>query len=44
MVVVNAPPVMGAAEGSFRIMTAGGATDVAGSKEEVAAAVWSGLL
>ncbi|PKL62167.1 MAG: bifunctional phosphopantothenoylcysteine decarboxylase/phosphopantothenate--cysteine ligase CoaBC [Methanomicrobiales archaeon HGW-Methanomicrobiales-2] len=44
MVVVNAPPTMGAAEGSFRIMTAGGATDVAGSKEEVAAAVWSGLL
>ncbi len=44
MVVVNAPPAMGAAEGSFRIMTAGGVTDVAGSKEEVAAAVWSGLL
>ncbi|MCM2465724.1 bifunctional phosphopantothenoylcysteine decarboxylase/phosphopantothenate--cysteine ligase CoaBC [Methanoculleus oceani] len=44
MVVVNAPPAMGAAEGSFRIITAGGATDVAGSKEEVAAAVWSGLL
>jgi phosphopantothenoylcysteine decarboxylase/phosphopantothenate--cysteine ligase, prokaryotic len=44
MVVVNAPPAMGAAEGSFCIMTAGGATDVTGSKEEVAAAVWSGLL
>ncbi len=44
VVVVNAPPVMGAAEGSFLLMTAGGSTDVTGSKEEVAAAVWSGLL
>ena len=45
MVVVNAPPAMGAAEGSFRLMTAGGATrDVTGSKEEVAAAIWAGLL
>lgn len=44
MVVVNTPVAMGAAEGSFRIMTAGGVTEVTGSKEEVAAAVWSGLL
>ncbi|WP_292521462.1 bifunctional phosphopantothenoylcysteine decarboxylase/phosphopantothenate--cysteine ligase CoaBC [Methanoculleus sp.] len=44
MVVVNAPPTMGAAEGSFQIMTADGITEVTGSKEEVAAAVWSGLL
>ena len=44
MVVVNAPPAMGAAEGSFRLMTADSVTDVTGSKEEVAAAVWSGLL
>ncbi len=44
MVVVNAPPVMGAAEGSFSFMTADGVTAVSGSKEEVAAAVWSGLL
>ncbi|CCJ35918.1 phosphopantothenoylcysteine decarboxylase / phosphopantothenate-cysteine ligase [Methanoculleus bourgensis MS2] len=44
MVVVNAPPVMGAAEGSFSLMTAGGVTEVSGSKEEVAAAVWSELL
>ena len=44
MVVVNAPPVMGAAEGSFSIMTGGGTAGVTGSKEEVAAAVWSGLL
>lgn len=44
MVVVNAPVVMGAAEGSFSLMTAGGVTEVTGSKEEVAAAVWSGLL
>ncbi|WP_332448653.1 bifunctional phosphopantothenoylcysteine decarboxylase/phosphopantothenate--cysteine ligase CoaBC [Methanoculleus sp.] len=44
MVVVNAPPVMGATEGSFRLMTADGVTDVTGSKEEVASAIWSGLL
>jgi phosphopantothenoylcysteine decarboxylase/phosphopantothenate--cysteine ligase len=45
MVVVNAPPAMGAAEGSFCLMTTGGATrDVTGSKEEVAAAIWAGLL
>lgn len=44
MVVVNAPPVMGAAEGVFSIMTADGVTEVSGSKEEAAAAVWSGLL
>ena len=44
MVVVNTPPVMGAAEGSFRLMTAGGVTEVTGSKEEVASAIWSGLL
>lgn len=44
VVVVNAPPTMGAAAGTFRIMTAGGTTDVSGSKEEVARAIWSGLL
>ncbi|NLM29714.1 MAG: bifunctional phosphopantothenoylcysteine decarboxylase/phosphopantothenate--cysteine ligase CoaBC [Methanomicrobiales archaeon] len=44
MVVVNAPPAMGAAEGLFSLMTFDGVTEVSGSKEEVAAAVWSGLL
>ncbi|WP_214021204.1 bifunctional phosphopantothenoylcysteine decarboxylase/phosphopantothenate--cysteine ligase CoaBC [Methanoculleus sp.] len=44
MVVVNAPSAMGAAEGAFRIMTGSGTQDVAGSKEEVARAIWSGLL
>lgn len=44
MVVLNAPPVMGAEEGSFSIMTTGGIVEVSGSKEEVSAAVWSGLL
>ena len=44
MVVVNAPPVMGAAGGSFSLVTADGVTGISGSKEEVAAAVWSGLL
>ncbi len=44
MVVVNAPPVMGAAGGSFSLVAADGTTRVSGSKEEVAAAIWSGLL
>jgi phosphopantothenoylcysteine decarboxylase/phosphopantothenate--cysteine ligase len=44
MVVVNAPSVMGAAGGTFSLMTADEVTEVSGSKEEVAAAVWSRLL
>ncbi|MDN7013461.1 bifunctional phosphopantothenoylcysteine decarboxylase/phosphopantothenate--cysteine ligase CoaBC [Methanoculleus sp. FWC-SCC3] len=44
VVVVNAPPTMGAAEGSFRIMSAGGTRDVSGNKEEAARAIWSELL
>ncbi|HQC35166.1 MAG TPA: bifunctional phosphopantothenoylcysteine decarboxylase/phosphopantothenate--cysteine ligase CoaBC [Methanoculleus sp.] len=44
MVVVNAPPAMGAAGGTFSLMTADAVTEVTGSKEEVAAAIWSGLL
>jgi phosphopantothenoylcysteine decarboxylase/phosphopantothenate--cysteine ligase len=44
VVVVNAPPVMGAEEGSFSIMTVDGTREVSGSKEEVAAAIWAGLL
>lgn len=43
MVVVNTPTAMGATEGSFRIMTANSVTDVSGSKEEVAGAIWSEL-
>jgi phosphopantothenoylcysteine decarboxylase/phosphopantothenate--cysteine ligase len=44
MVVLNTPATMGAAEGSFMIMTAGGSRNVTGSKEEVAGAIWSELL
>ncbi|MCC7565397.1 MAG: bifunctional phosphopantothenoylcysteine decarboxylase/phosphopantothenate--cysteine ligase CoaBC [Methanomicrobiaceae archaeon] len=43
MVVVNAPPVMGAAGGQFSLLTKWGRQHVAGSKEEVAAAIWAGL-
>jgi phosphopantothenoylcysteine decarboxylase/phosphopantothenate--cysteine ligase len=43
MVVVNAPPVMGAAGGRFLLMTGAGREEVHGSKEEVAAAIWSRL-
>ena len=44
MVVVNAPPAMGAAGGTFSLMMADSTIEVTGSKEEVAAAIWSGLL
>lgn len=44
VVVVNTPPTMGAAAGSFRIMTTGETTEISGTKEEVAAAIWSRLL
>jgi phosphopantothenoylcysteine decarboxylase / phosphopantothenate---cysteine ligase len=43
MVVVNTPPVMGAKEGEFILMTKGGKRMVSGSKDEVAAAIWSEL-
>ncbi len=43
MVVANAPPTMGAAEGSFVLVTKDGREPVAGSKEEVAAAIWARL-
>ena len=43
-VVMNTPEVLGAGEGDFVILTrTGGRTDVSGSKEEVAAALWSAL-
>jgi len=44
LVVVNAPPVMGAEGGSFLFLTETGREEVSGSKEEVAAAIWSRLL
>ncbi len=44
MVVANAPPTMGAAEGSFVLVTNDGRETVTGSKEEVAAAIWARLL
>jgi phosphopantothenoylcysteine decarboxylase/phosphopantothenate--cysteine ligase len=44
MVVTNAPPAMGAAGGEFVIMTEERSEQVSGTKEEVAAAIWSALL
>jgi len=44
MVVTNTPPAMGAAAGEFVIMTTERNERVAGTKEEVAAAIWSALL
>ncbi|MDK2975184.1 MAG: phosphopantothenoylcysteine decarboxylase / phosphopantothenate---cysteine ligase [Methanofollis sp.] len=44
MVVMNAPPAMGAAGGEFEMMTREMRRRVAGTKEEVATAIWSALL
>ncbi|NVO67791.1 bifunctional phosphopantothenoylcysteine decarboxylase/phosphopantothenate--cysteine ligase CoaBC [Methanofollis tationis] len=44
MVVTNAPPAMGAAGGEFVMMTGERSEQVSGTKEEVAAAIWSALL
>ncbi|HDR73246.1 MAG TPA: bifunctional phosphopantothenoylcysteine decarboxylase/phosphopantothenate--cysteine ligase CoaBC [Methanoculleus sp.] len=43
LVVVNTPDAMGADAGAFVILSAAGRRDVTGTKEEVAAAVWSEL-
>jgi phosphopantothenoylcysteine decarboxylase/phosphopantothenate--cysteine ligase len=44
MVVTNAPPAMGAPGGEFVMMTEKRSEQVSGTKEEVAAAIWSALL
>ncbi|HDS63230.1 MAG TPA: bifunctional phosphopantothenoylcysteine decarboxylase/phosphopantothenate--cysteine ligase CoaBC [Methanofollis liminatans] len=44
MVVTNAPLAMGAAGGEFVMMTEERSEQVSGTKEEVAAAIWSALL
>ncbi|MDD4254209.1 MAG: bifunctional phosphopantothenoylcysteine decarboxylase/phosphopantothenate--cysteine ligase CoaBC [Methanofollis sp.] len=44
MVVVNTPPVMGAAGGEFVLMKSDSRRTVTGTKEEVAEAIWSALL
>ncbi len=44
MVVVNTPPVMGAAAGSFLLVTEEGSVPVTGDKSEVAEAIWARLL
>lgn len=43
LVVVNTPDAMGADAGAFALLSASGRRDVTGTKEEVAAAVWSEL-
>ncbi|MDT8358041.1 MAG: bifunctional phosphopantothenoylcysteine decarboxylase/phosphopantothenate--cysteine ligase CoaBC [Methanomicrobiaceae archaeon] len=42
-VVMNTPDVLGAGEGDFVILTRSSRREVSGSKEEVAAALWSAL-
>jgi phosphopantothenoylcysteine decarboxylase/phosphopantothenate--cysteine ligase len=44
MVVMNTPPAMGAAGGEFVLMKSDSRRKVAGTKEEVAEAIWSALL
>lgn len=44
MVVTNTPPAMGAPGGEFVMMTEKRSEQVSGTKEEVAAAIWSALL
>jgi phosphopantothenoylcysteine decarboxylase/phosphopantothenate--cysteine ligase len=44
VVVVNAPEVMGAPEAAVTILSGDGSRTAEGSKEEVAAAIWSALL
>jgi phosphopantothenoylcysteine decarboxylase/phosphopantothenate--cysteine ligase len=43
MVVVNTPEVMGSEKGAFTFLSASGRTELQGTKEEVAAALWSEL-
>lgn len=44
MVVVNTPAVMGSEEGAFTLLSASRRTELQGTKQEVAAALWSELL
>jgi phosphopantothenoylcysteine decarboxylase/phosphopantothenate--cysteine ligase len=44
MVVVNTPAVMGSKEGAFTLLSASRRTELQGTKQEVAAALWSELL
>jgi phosphopantothenoylcysteine decarboxylase/phosphopantothenate--cysteine ligase len=44
MVVINTPAAMGAEAGAFSLLTASVRTELQGTKEEVAAALWSELL
>jgi phosphopantothenoylcysteine decarboxylase/phosphopantothenate--cysteine ligase len=44
VVVVNAPEAMGAPEAAVTILSGDGSRTAEGSKEEVAAAIWSALL
>lgn len=43
LVVVDTPDAMGAEEGSFVLLSKSGRQEIQGSKEEVAAALWSAL-
>ncbi|MDD1713318.1 MAG: bifunctional phosphopantothenoylcysteine decarboxylase/phosphopantothenate--cysteine ligase CoaBC, partial [Methanoregulaceae archaeon] len=44
LVVTNTPDVMGAPDGSFRLVSGNGSREVAGTKEEVAVAIWAAVV
>jgi phosphopantothenoylcysteine decarboxylase/phosphopantothenate--cysteine ligase len=44
LVVTNTPDVMGAPDGTFGLMTRNGFLELAGTKDEVAVAVWAALV
>jgi phosphopantothenoylcysteine decarboxylase/phosphopantothenate--cysteine ligase len=44
MVLMNTPETMGSSHGSYTILDADGTTRIEGTKDEIAAAVWSAIL
>jgi phosphopantothenoylcysteine decarboxylase/phosphopantothenate--cysteine ligase len=44
MVVTNTPEAMGSSQGNFTLLTSTNRTDITGSKEEVALAIWNALM
>lgn len=44
MVLMNTPETMGSSHGSYTILDAKGTKHIEGTKDEIAAAVWSGIL
>jgi phosphopantothenoylcysteine decarboxylase/phosphopantothenate--cysteine ligase len=44
LVVTNTPDVMGAPDGTFRLVSGSGSREVAGTKDEVAVAIWAAVV